>query len=215
MALALRPFLLVAALARACWLRLLGRSGPDLGGHEGWPGRFRLAVWLALAMVPAASQEGLPPTVMCYDMAPPQSYPELPLARVRLMWMALDPAQGPALEAALAAAVRVGDVELPVSRLLVRVHQVLADHHDRTRVQRITCYRMTEAGARQMGHREAALAQLEALAKVRAAGQVAPEVLASAEAALRTELRQLGLEPAPGPKDAQAVARLLAGWYGD
>ena len=215
MSLPLRFVLLLAALFRSAWLRLLGRPGPDLGGAQGWQGRFRLAVWLALVMVPSMAQEAQPPTVMCYDMAPPLVHPNRPLSRVRVMWMALDPQQGTALEAALASAAKAGDIEVTASKLLLRVHRVLAGHYDLTRVQRITCYKMSQAGARLMDHREAALAQLEALAKVREAGHVAPDILASAEAVLRTELGQMGIEPTPKEKEVQGVARMLTSWYAD
>jgi hypothetical protein len=177
----LRSLLLPASLIQAAWLRLRGRPAPDFGNVDQWRGRFRLAVWLAVFLLPAAAQQAEPPVVMCYDMMPPKETPLRPLSRVRLMWMALDPKQSQALATALTASVRTGEVEVRVSNLLLRIHKVLADHQDRTRVQRITCYRMTEVGARMMGHREAALAQLEALAKVRKAGRVAPDVLASAE----------------------------------
>lgn len=215
MALLLRIILLPAALLQATWLRLLGRPGPEFGNAEHWQGRFRLAVWLAVLMLPAGAQQPEPPTVMCYDMMPPKESPLRPLSRVRVLWMALDPKQGQALASALAASVHTGEVEVQVSNLLLRIHEVLAAHRDRTRVQRITCYKMTEAGAMRMGHREAALKQLEALSKVRKAGRVAPDVLAKAESVLREELSQLGLEPAPDEKDVQEAAQILAHWHAE
>jgi hypothetical protein len=215
MSMLLRPFLLLAVLGRALWLRTRGRTSPEPEGADRWQGRFRLAVWLCLAMLPATAQDLQEPALMCYDMAPPLGAPTLPLSRVRVLWMALDPQQGRDLAAALAAAARAGDVEVKVSNLLVRIHTELAEHHERTRVQQITCYKMTEAGARQMGHRESALAQLEALAKVKQAGHLAPEVLASAEALLRTELAQLGLKPAPNAKELEGATRILTTWYSE
>src|SRR5512133_3582620 len=106
MSVVLRPFLLLAALGRAAWLRFRGKPGPDLGGADTWKGRFRLAVWVAMATLPSGAQEPVPPTIMCYDTMPTTPDLELPLARVRLLWMALDPAQGPELETALARAAR-------------------------------------------------------------------------------------------------------------
>ncbi len=211
----LRSILLPAALLQAAWLRLRGRPGPAFEGAEQWRERFRLAVWLAVIMLPAGAQEFRPPVVMCYEMMPPKERPLRPLSRVRVLWMALDPQQGQALAAALGASVQTGEVEVQVSNLLLKIHQVLSEHRDLTRVQRITCYKMTEVGARKMGHREAALAQLEALAQVRKKGRVAPEALASAESVLRFELGQLGLEPPPGEKDVEGVAQLLTTWYAE
>lgn len=66
-----------------------------------------------------------------------------------------------------------------------------------------------------MGHREAALRQLEALTKVRESGRVSPEVLASAEAVLRRELGHLGLEPAPDEKDVREATQILTNWYAE
>lgn len=215
MALLLRIILLPAAHLQAAWLRLRGQPGPEFGNAEHWQGRFRLAVWLAVLMLPAGAQQPEPPTVMCYEMMPPKASPLRPLSRVRVLWMALDPKQGQALASALAASARTGDVEVKVSNLLLRIHEVLAAHRDRTRVQRITCYKMTEAGASLMGHREAALRQLEALSKVRKAGLVAPDVLAKAESVLQKELSQLGLEPAPNGKDVQEVAQILTHWHAE
>ena len=215
MTLLFRIILLPAALLRAAWLRLRDRPGPEFGNAEHWQGRYRLAVWLAVLMLPAVAQQPQTPTIMCYDMMPPKESLLRPLSRVRVLWMALDPKQGQALASALAASARTGDVEVQVSNLLLRIHEVLAAHRHQTRVQRITCYKMTEAGASLMGHREAALRQLEALTKVRESGRVAPEVLASAEAVLRRELSRLGLEPAPDEKDVREAAHILTNWHAE
>ncbi len=215
MTLLLRILLLPAALLQAAWLRLRGRPGPEFGRAEHWPERFRLAVWLAVLFLPASAQQAEPPTVMCYDMMPPKESPLRPLSRVRVLWMALDPKQGQALASALAASARTGEVDIKVSNLLLRIHEVLAAHRDRTRVQRITCYKMTEAGANLMGHKEAALRQLEAITRVRESGRVAPEVLASAEAVLQRELARLGLEPAPDEKDVREAAQILTTWHAE
>lgn len=215
MNLLLRPFLLLAALGRAAWLRRRGEEGPALGEAESWGGRFRLAVWLALATLPGLAQGAIPPGVTCYRVSSAPEPSLNPMARVRVLWMALDPAQGPALEAALASAARSGAVEIRLSNLLLRLHGILAFHRKATRPVQVTCYEMTPAGAKQMQHREAALAQLEALAAVRAKGTVAPEVLAQAEGVLRGELTRLGIEPAPSEAEAVQAAKVLTGWYAE
>lgn len=219
----LRPFFLLVVMARATLLRAVGQSTAQPDRAETSRARFQLAVWLALAALPAGAQSTpLPPrpaepplrepVVMCYDMMPPNRMPDRPLSRVRLLWMALDPAQAPALAAALKSAVAVGEVEARVSNVLIRVHAVLAEHHHRSRVERIMCYRMSEAGARTMGRREAALAQLEALQKTRKAGKVESAVLEKASANLAETFRELGLEPPPELQDAQAAARIVTEW---
>ena len=211
----LRPLLLPAVLLRAAWLRHRRVTMPAPPEASGWKGRFHFAVWVAMVAVQASAQPQERPTVMCYEMMPPAGNAlEQPLSRVRVIWMALDSKQGPALESALRGATFVGDVEIGVSNFLVRIHRVLAQHNDITRVQRITCYKMTAASARRVGHQEAALAQLEALAEVRAKGKVLPEVLSQAEKNLREELRQLGIEPAPAEKEVLGAAKLLTAWYG-
>jgi len=219
----LRPFFLLVAMARAILLRALGRSTVQPDQAETSRGRFQLAVWLALAALPAGAQStALPPrpaepplrepVVMCYDMMPPNKMPDRPLSRISLLWMALDPAQAPALAAALKSAVALGEVEARVSNVLIRVHAVLAAHHHRTRVERIMCYRMSETGARTMGRREAALAQVEAIQKARKAGKVDVAVLEKASANLAETFRDLGLEPPPELRDSQAAARIVAEW---
>jgi hypothetical protein len=223
MSLLLRPWLLVLALIRAAWLRMRGRLVDLPESVEAVSGRFRLAVWLILATLPVVAQAVPPPArppekpqpepiVMCYDMMPPKPLElEVPFSRIHLLWLALDPAQAPALAAALKAAVASGDIEARVSNLLIRIHAVLSDHHHAARVERVMCYRVSEAGARGMAHKEVALAQVEALVKARKAGQVDPAVLDRAEASLAESFVNLGLTPPPSLTEAREAAKVVVG----